>query len=385
MNKTKEGLFIFLFVIMLLPVMQHSFGFVIGGPLNGYYTLASDVKFSWQQWWDGTYQQEKSKYLNDNTGLRPDIIRLNNQLDYTLFRKIHSEWRLFFGSDNCTYEDANVYSYTGKDFIGDDSIRHQCLRLRAIQDTLLRMGKSLIIVHAPSKAFYYPEHIPPALLRTCTRHTSLATYVRLCDSLGIHQVDFNAWFIAMKNKTPELLYPRQGFHWSVYGSLLAGDSLERYIEKDRNVRMVHPQWTNTIHTDEARYTDDDITKGMNLIFPVMKETYTYPEVQYRDQAGTTKPGIIFIGDSFLQTWVSTGFMDATTTRWQVWYYNYLLIDKEHKETPLLQLPRTEGLDWAGEIERYDCIVLLYTSRNLNNLGGGFIERAYAYYYPNRTL
>jgi hypothetical protein len=39
-------------------------------------------------------------------------------------------------------------------------------------------------------------------------------------------------------------------------------------------------------------------------------------------------------------------------------------------------------DWKSEMLHANCIVLAYTQFNLRDLGNGFIEQAYEYFYPS---
>lgn len=375
-SSIKSGLFIFLFAVLSLPMVQQYFPLVKSGGLNGYFATAPNIEFSWSKWMNSYYQDSTTRYLNDNTGFRADLIRINNQIDFSLFDKVHSEWRILEGKHNTAYQDVYIYAYTGRDYIGYDSIYHRMKKLRAIQDTLERLGKTVLLIHAPNKAYFYPEDIPDELAKTRSARTNLNTYLRVGDSIGIHQADFNGWFMSMKSISKELLYPRQGFHWSVYGSWLAADSLARYIEQTRNIHMRRPVMGNISHTTKAQDTDDDLVKGFNIIFPVTTETFSYPDIAYSQD--TTRPRVIYIGDSFLFTWMNSGFMDNTNAQWQIWYYFRYLLNSSNRapeQTPL------GDMDWVQEIEHTDCVILMYTSRNLAQMGDGFIEQAYAHYYP----
>src|SRR5580704_5346143 len=84
-NKIKNGLFIFLFIMLVLPFIQQYFPLVTSGALYGYAPNAPNTDFSWEHWLDATYQEKKGKFLNDEIGFRPDLIRVNNQLTYSLF------------------------------------------------------------------------------------------------------------------------------------------------------------------------------------------------------------------------------------------------------------------------------------------------------------
>ena len=95
----------------------------------------------------------------------------------------------------------------------------------------------------------------------------------------------------------------------------------------------------------------------------------------------TKPKVIYIGDSFLFQWMDQWFFDNTNFDWQIWYYFRKVYDR-----PTLngkQMVAIANYDWLSELNKNDCIVVMYTSHNLHELGEGFIEKAYAHYYPER--
>src|SRR5437016_3436145 len=90
--KIKEWLLSFIFIILILPMAEHKLQFIESGKLKGGFKAACDSEFSIQSWLDGTYQQQKEKFVNDQTGFRADMIRLYNQIDFSFFDKCHSVW-----------------------------------------------------------------------------------------------------------------------------------------------------------------------------------------------------------------------------------------------------------------------------------------------------
>jgi len=293
----KKGLFVFFLVFLLLPIAQQSCQFITSGPLYGFSTSAPNADFSWRDWWDEAYQGKKENFLNDNLGFRPDFIRFNNEIDYLLFGRFHLS-NIVEGANHYLYMDTYIQGYLGQDYAGHDAIKERLKKLKAISDTLARMGKSLILIYSRAKEFMYPEFIPETYKRQPKTITNLEAYKRICDSLKINQIDFNTWFCSVKNRTREALYTRQGFHWSVYGSYLAADSLIKYIEQLRHIHMPHPVWTKIEHSEIPRDTDDDIAKKLNLISPVTTETFSYPVVSFPEDATMVKPKVIYIGDAF---------------------------------------------------------------------------------------
>jgi hypothetical protein len=241
-NKNLKGLFILISVIMFMPFVQQVLPYVTSGPLQGYYSNAGDTDFAWEKWLDGSYQKMKNDYCNDHIGFRPDLVRLNGQIDFSLFHKADYGGAVV-GSDNSIYYSEYIDAYFGENYLGYDTIRAKLVKLKAIQDTLARLGKSLILIHEPCKAFYNAESITD--LKECTpkRPTNYQIFLQAGDSLGINQVDLNSWFVSMKKNSKELLFSKQGIHWTVYGSILGSDSIAKYIEHLRNIKMPHVQLT----------------------------------------------------------------------------------------------------------------------------------------------
>jgi len=268
-NKTKKWILCFIFIVLALPGLNHKLQFIKSGPLNGSFRAIVDTDFAVGDWIRGTYQRRKELYLNDETGFRPDLVRLNNQVDYSFFDKCHANWTIK-GKDGYLFQIPYINAYYGLDYCGYPSILDRAKKIKAIQDTFRRLGKSLILAYLPSKASSYPEYFPDDRVEPNIGPTNYQSFRHVCDSLGINQVDMNAWFVQMKNKSKEPLFTKQGIHWSEYGAILGGDSLIKYIEKLRNIHILHPRWSRTEHTDKLRDGDDDIAQELNLIFPFAK-------------------------------------------------------------------------------------------------------------------
>jgi len=378
-TKIKKGLFYAFFILLFLPLANQQLHFIKSGSLKGGFKDAGDTTFSIPTWASHSYQEQKEKFINDNIGFRPDMVRLNNQLDYTLFNKCHAGWTIK-GKDNYLYQWPYTDAYYGNDFSGYKTIYSRCIKLRAIQDTLARLGKSLILVYAPSKASYYPEYFPKDRIQE--KHvTNYEVYRHVADSLGINQVDMDAWFVSMKGKSKEPLFSKQGIHWSNYGAILGGDSLVRYMEQLRHMHVQHPAWSQMQYTDKLRDGDDDVARELNLIFPIAHETMAYPVIQPLPDSGGKKINAIYIGDSYGHKMVEFGIIDKMNGQCEYWS----LFDEVHDINNGHKFTMMRDYDWHAAIRKTDCVVLVFTLFNFKDLGNGFIEQAYDYYYPDRKI
>ncbi len=372
-NKIKPLLFWLVFVLMISPVIQKHFVVFAPAKLNGEYKEAENPPFLPGKWWDGSFQIKKDNYFNDQCGFRANMVKLNNQLDFWLFKKLHAT-DVVLGQHQNLYLKAYIDAYFGKDFVGNAKAVSILTKLKAIQDTLAHLGKTLILAYAPGKAYFYPSDFPENLQGPAVAPSNYETYLRIADSLKINQVDFNAWFVSMSGNSKDLLYARQGNHWTTYGSLLAADSLTKYIEKKRNIQLPHIALSNVNTSSGARDKDDDLYKLLNLSYPIVSENFTYPDVNYVSDTTKSKPAAIYIGDSFVFTLLHDDYMHQTNSNWEVWYYFATVINQDEWRS-------IEGYDWAGNMKKADYLVLLYSPHNLSKLGNGFIENAYDYFYP----
>ena len=374
-RKTKAGLLFFVFIVLLLPFTQQCFPFITSGELSGNYTNAPDVVFTWDKWINGSYQKGKTDFCNDHLGFRPDLLRLNNQLEFSMFGQFHAVWTVL-GTHHYLFQNPYIDAYFGKDFVGYETIRERSIKLKAIQDTLARLGKSLILVYAPNKVRFYPEYLPENRAHEQKGVSNYDAYKQFGDSLGINQIDMNAWFVSMKNSTKELLYAKQGIHWTVYGTIVAGDSLMRYIERMQGIHVPHPNWSKIERTTQPTSGDDDVEQGLNLIFPVATETFAYPVIQEVPDSGFKKPNVIYLGDSYAFKMLVFGVNKMMNANCEYWgYFNEVRGFNDNKYSYI------KDYDWKGALDNTDCFVILYTEFNLCCLGHGFVEAAYDHYYP----
>lgn len=158
MNTTnvKKYLFGMIMIILFIPCIQHSLHLVGEKSLRGAVNYAPDISFEKKEWFQGKYQEEKEKYLNDGFGFRSFFVRLNNQIRYSLFNKANANG-VIIGKENYLYEENYIKAYYGQDFIGKEKIEERFIQLKFIQDTLQKLNKSLLLVYASGKASFFSE------------------------------------------------------------------------------------------------------------------------------------------------------------------------------------------------------------------------------------
>jgi hypothetical protein len=358
-------------LFLILPFLQNNLRIAQIPKLNGAITYPEDTCFTWGGWFSGSYQKEKETFCNDTFGFRSTCVRLHNQISYSLFSIVPANG-ILIGKNNFMYEYSYIYSYYGSNFVGEDSINRFVEHLKFMQDTLARLGKTLLLVIAPGKGWYYPEYIPDEL-KTAKGPTNYEYTLKMAKQLGISFIDFNKYYMDNKYKSPYPLYPQTGIHWSFYGVCLSSDSIIRYIEKLRHIRMPHFFWTH-LDIDNARGVDKDIENGLNLLLPFKTFKLAYPHIIYETDSGKTKPNLLTVGDSFFWRDEEIGWPGRCFNLNSFWYYNKEIYSNtpEDRQDP-------EKVDLKKTIENTDVVLILSTETNLRGCGWGFADRFYKEY------
>ena len=305
----------------------------------------ANVSWSIHGWLDGTYQQQKERYFNDSVGFRSTMVRLNNELDFVLFGKLHAR-NVVMGTGGYLYEQPYI-QILGRDFDGYDTLRETVRKLRYIQDTLRRAGKTFVFTFLPSKARYFPEYMPRAEQGPPAEASNYLVLRRLCDSFGIEQLDFNGWFRSQKGRTAHAQYSKGGRTGH------AGRRCMRPIASTITSKAAWP-WISpdlligTEHCGEAPLEgENDIEAGLNLLRPYAKETWCYNdlEVPY-DSTRQHRPAVIFIADSYFWTWSYLYIPHNCYKNWEFWYYFGQIYDRDvvDGKHPAVNMA---GTDWIG--------------------------------------
>jgi len=369
MKSVKSILFVIILLLLLLPLFQQSFNLVNVKPLKGAFDLAEKPEFSWRKIFNDEYQTEFNNYIEDHIGFRPDLVRVNNQIAFSVYDTAVANWVLI-GKENYLYELNYIRGYLGRDFLGKDSLNKLTQDIKCIQDSLEKYGVNLVLAFAPGKASYYPEFIPDRYNPDYKTLSNYEYYIQKCTELGINHIDFNSWFVSMKDTIEYPLVPKCGIHWSTYGVHLALDSLMGYLENLKNQQYADLVWDSLAITRKYRDADYDIAEGMNLIFKIDQGEMAYPLARVVKDSRDNKPNVIFIADSFYWNIFGSGYASRLFNNNSFWYYYQQAINPEYESDKMV-----ENLDLRNELLGQDFVVILASETNLYRYGFGFFEDA----------
>ena len=367
----KHILYGLLMLMLAIPLIQRIIPIFEETPLKGYFTIPPKPSFTLDSAFDGTFQEAYNNYFEHTIGFRPALVRINNQVAYTVFDTVQASG-VIVGKNNYLYEINYIKAYKGWDYQGDSAIESQAVKAEYVYKKLAEAGKTLVFVFAPGKASFFPEYIPEKyMLRPSGNRTNHGAFVSKFKEFNVPFIDFNTWFVQMKDTVTYPLYPQCGIHWSAYGAALATDSLVHYIEKVRNIDMVDVSWDGFDLPDNLRDPDYDVGEGMNLLFKLPHYPMAYPRVQFGNEEGKTLPNAIVVADSYYWNIFGQGYSSRLFNDNNFWYYNEEVYNSDWTEAR-----KVAELDLLDELDKADVIIIMATEANLYRFPYGFIDRAY---------
>ncbi len=369
----KNFLFAGVMFLMLLPLIQSKKELIEIEPLNGAITELEDPYFTKESWLDGSYQKKQQDYLNENFGFRNVFVRLNNELNFRLYNEINAK-NVILGKDDYLFEENYILTYKGKDFIGSQQIEEKVNKLAKLKDTLNAKGIDIMVLLAPGKGSYYPEFIPDKYQPTVRSISNYEVYRRKLKEAKINLLDAQQWFRDMKKLSPYPLFPKTGIHWSAYGEFLVVDSLMSYISTLSNSYHMPRYIIDEIEvTSEMKKRDNDIEKGMNLLFDISNVDMAYPKYHLKSDSLTKSPRVLSVSDSFYWGIYNMGVARDVFNEGQFWFYNHQIF-QEGQPTRYVQ-----EIDVLKEVEKHDLILLIATDATLYKFAFGFIDQLYELY------
>lgn len=380
MNRFVEhSLLLLVIVFLTLPALQQWTGVIHSRKLNGAYQPAEDPGFSDSSWLSGDYQWEKSCWINDANGFREDLVRLYNQADFSLFGIPHATG-IIVGKEHYLYYVEGIFNLTGRNVF--DSTYYPAIadQYKSVQDYLMKQyGIPLLLILAPDKASFYPEYIPSRFMKERKTPTKYSSLVQALDKVQAPYLDFNRYFLLMKDTSRYHLYPKNGSHWSSYGAMLAFDSLRSFLAENCDIRLPD-RIQEGVNTTQDLFDDNgDLSRTLNLIWEPAHPSMDYATYYFTPLDTLRKIRLLVIGDSYFWQWIHPGIIQNNFAEYHFWYYNQGVFPESRKH-----YLNAYTLDFQATIQQFDLILILQTTGAKLIPGYGFIDRAYCeFFYPDR--
>lgn len=376
----KNLLFLCILIILAIPGLQGRFNFIKEPDLGGAFKKSPPPtidSLNPDSWFNGHFQEEYDYRVEQNIGFRNFLVKLNNQLDFTLFKKANAEG-VVVGKYSMLFEEDYINEYLGNYYVGDSVWIKKALKIRLVQDTLQKLGKTILVIFEPDKASVFPENIPD-LYDLKSKRTS--NYERLSKELqlsGVNVLDLNKYFLTIKGKTEYPIFPQCGTHWSYYGATLAADTSIRFIENLINADLPDMKIVANNVPDVPRHPDYDIGLAMNLYFMIPHPKTADPIVEFNMQ-NKVRPDALVVGDSFYFNWLNNRIPTKVFSTCDFWYYNKNITHSDGTQDGV-----AGDLNFRDEIMNRDIILIMITGRFMHAFAWGFDEKLYDLFYPGKT-
>ncbi|MBN1200099.1 MAG: hypothetical protein JXA23_12150 [Bacteroidales bacterium] len=379
MRPGKLLLLFLILILLILPLCQSHFLLVREHQLKGYFNLKlppSLKEFTWKRWFSGTFQEEMTSRTNDHIGFRNSFFRVNNEVDYRLFHLLHAQG-FVEGKKGYLFEEDYIREYLGDYFVGPEILEPRLKKLRQVSSGLEKAGIPFVLVVEPGKASFFPEYIPDHYFAFGKRPSNYEYILKRSKELEIPVVDLNRYFLGLKDTSRYPLFPKYGMHWSIYGSVVAMDTLFRYVEAKTGASLPVMSITKIEVSDSMRWTDKDIGELLNLIFPLSGEWLAYPELAF-DTATPKKISILVIADSYyiniIHNCSGQLFKDHT-----YWYYNskvypHIIDDRDPKYIDKTKMKK--------QLLSFDMVLLMVSEINMHCGFWNFADEAYLAFHPD---
>lgn len=367
--KVKYFLFAFFLALIFLPFIVKTLNLFNEKPLGGAWIPAEKPIFTDSTWFSGEFQQQREKYLNENIGLYKTLVRLNNQLKFSLYKKVNAE-KVVVGKKNYLFEENYIFATLGKDFVGEEKLKELVEKFKRAQLILEEYNIKILYVFAPGKATFFREFIPEKYYREGVNPiTNYGTLVKLLNENKIDYIDFNKYFLEIKNKSPYPLFPKAGIHWSTYGMYIAADSIIKKVEKDLGKDLPDIMVNEIEISEEQRNPEYDLGDLINILFPIKTYPLGYPKFSYKKE-NKYRPRVLVVGDSFYWNIYYSGIASNVFNGLDFYYYN----SKYYNDGTSNPKSEVGNIEYFKEISKYEYIIILQTDGGLNNFGFGVFDK-----------
>jgi len=360
MNRFQKIVSIFILTVISIPGIYHISGLKVLNPLKGAYKEATLPSFKLSSFNNLEFQENFEKYIEDHIGLRPQIVKLTNQLNYSLFNELNPQG-VIVGKENYLFEVPYLITKAGKDYLGLDSLKRIGADLKWLHQELEKENIHLLVVLAPDKVTFMPEYLPEKFQnRKEADSTNYKIFAQLLKEDSIQHIDFNPLFLSWKDTATYPLYPKYGTHWSSYGWYLAADTILKKLGALSSEKLNSILVEEIEISSKLRDTDYDIGESLNLLCKLPSDPMAYPKLKFENNY--SKPDVLVIGDSYYVNIATSDIPEGVFNKHDFLYYNKRVYNNPDKK---VNLPE--------DFKNYNFVIVEATTANIRLLNYGLFK------------
>jgi hypothetical protein len=365
----KQILLALLIFFLTCFYLQDRFKLIPESLLTGAVEKAERDSLTLQSWFDADFQKKQEAYLNSTFGFSNTLVRLKNQINYSLFNKTSSHGtKLIIGNDGGFIEEEAINSFIGKDRIPDSIWINKLKLIEDVQKGLSERNVKILFCLMPTKAYFDSLNIPSRYVKTGFKNTNYSFLKNKVKDFNINFIDLGQVCDLKIDKSKYSVFPKYGGHWSSYTMYIVMDTIMNKMEK----MIGFDEYGFKLLNIEKGYfpicRENDLSAHANLLFEPKEDYYLRPVVAPTG----AKTWSILIGDSYLANIVQEEKYDGVFNQIRFWYYFNSEYGAKITYRGSLDELKANPDKLLGEVSKYSLILFVQTDANLN-LGFDFFE------------
>lgn len=376
-NYIKIFLFGLIMSVLCFPMVFQPMKGTITKKLKGYQAPPKKVDLSTKTWFDGSWQKYLEAYSKDQLQARHFLIRLNNQLKYSLFDELNAN-AVERGGNDFYFERRYISAYLGMNYQGEEVYQKKVQKLQELTDTLKAHGVQTLYVIASGKANFMPENIPEKYNTVKKDSNNYEAFLKYMAQSSVPYLDLNQYLIDMKDTATYPLYTKGNIHWSFYAISYVTDTLIQTIEKQLDKDLPSYERSPVVLSYEPKYyTEGGIFRSLNLYWTELQDTFAYRNIIPDEEGNKDKfrPKVWAIGDSFygtLNTYkVPQQFFDEKSI---FFYYNHTIRNAKGHD-----IASGSMKSYVDKIKEQDLLLFFTTDAGIPGCGWGAEEEILEYF------
>lgn len=349
---------------------------LLSGPrLTGVSAAAPLPRPSVSAWLSGEFQEGMTRWAAQNEGPRRYLVRLYNQLNYSLLRHSSMEGvSVLVGRNGALFDRGGVEDFHGlRPPSPPEEFEALAERLERLQAHLERRGITFVLLITPSKPAVYPELVPKAFSTQPARFPrDYHLLLPLLKRRSVRYVDGPEITREAARRETAPLFCHGSVHWNHLAAFYTGQSLLDTIGKARGEAVPRLELTHKRLAPQPRYFyDRDLAQLLNVLSPPVR--YPAPEIGVRAVPQRPVLGggkMLFAGSSFnwmlLDTLSASGAVQEADlffyyrSRFRYTRHSGWLSDKEPPEEPLDR----RNIDWERDVLSARALVIEFNEADL---------------------
>ncbi len=317
----------------------------------------------------GEFQSALSEYVEQNLPGKPFLVRLRNQIMFSVFKTVPNN-NYSMNSSRNLFTWGNVGAYMQYDEpVSEEYASELTDKLIRFRDLLEENGRQMYLFITPCKVRYYEDELPWAD-RVMAPARGDGNYERLIGQLktsGLDYFDSIEYLGTHSFDSRVPLFYDTNVHWSVYVGNSVGAAFGDWLEEKSGCNL--PEITvEAVPCETPVYPDSDAVSVFNLLMKPYGDYYE-PVITITD-AETDAPGVLMRGGSFMGQTLSMLIRSGYFGK-DVYMENAQLFT--NRFSSVVQFHDYAEADMAALFEDIDIVILEVNEPSIPSMSFGFLD------------